>query len=78
MSREEDEPTRASIRHGWCVGAEHMRSANQGGYYMDCMPFIRAEQVTVEVADGEQSIVFDQAENRLHFQKALLASVLGG
>jgi ornithine carbamoyltransferase len=76
MSREEDERLRASIRDDWCIGAEHMRLANPGAFYMDCMPFIRGEQVTSEVADGEQSIIYDQAENRLHFQKALLASLL--
>ncbi len=76
MSREEDERLRASIRDQWCIGVEHMRLANPAAYYMDCMPFIRGEQVTAEVADGESSIIYDQAENRLHFQKALLASLL--
>jgi ornithine carbamoyltransferase len=42
---------------------------------MDCMPFIRGEQVTAEVADGPNSIIYDQAENRLHAQKAILASI---
>lgn len=76
MSREEDEGLRASIKHEWCVGTEHMRLANPDAVYMDCMPFIRGEQVMAEVADGPQSIIYDQAENRLHFQKALLASIL--
>jgi ornithine carbamoyltransferase len=40
------------------------------------MPFIRGEQVTAEVADGEQSIIYDQAENRLHAQKAIMASLI--
>jgi ornithine carbamoyltransferase len=78
MPRAQDEQLRASIRDDWCVGVEHMRLANPGAVYMDCMPFIRGEQVTAEVADGEQSIIYGQAENRLHFQKALLASLLRG
>jgi ornithine carbamoyltransferase len=43
---------------------------------MDCMPFIRGEQVSAGVADGEHSIIYDQAENRLHAQKAIMASIL--
>ena len=64
------------IRHDWCVGEEHFRRANPGAIYMDCMPFIRGEQVTAEVADGPQSVIYDQAENRLHAQKAIMASLI--
>jgi ornithine carbamoyltransferase len=76
MSREEDERFRSEIRHEWCVNSGHLKLANPGAFYMDCMPFIRGEQVTAEVADGEQSIIYDQAENRLHMQKAIMASVI--
>jgi ornithine carbamoyltransferase len=76
MSREEDERFRGEIRNEWCVNSGHFKRANPGALYMDCMPFIRGEQVTAEVADGEQSIIYDQAENRLHMQKAIMASII--
>ncbi len=45
---------------------------------MHCLPAYRGVEITDEVLDGPQSVVFDQAENRLHFQKGLLAVLLGG
>jgi ornithine carbamoyltransferase len=76
MKREEEDIFKYEIRHDWCVDEEHFRRANPGAYYMDCMPFIRGEQVTAEVADGPNSIIYDQAENRLHMQKAIMASLI--
>ncbi|PYS24490.1 MAG: ornithine carbamoyltransferase [Acidobacteria bacterium] len=76
LTKEEDSKYREEIKADWCVSGEHFQRANPGAYYMDCMPFIRGEQVTSEVADGEQSIIYDQAENRLHMQKAIMASFI--
>jgi ornithine carbamoyltransferase len=76
MSKDEEQSFKEGIRQDWCVTSEHYERANPGAIYMDCMPFIRGEQVTAEVADGPQSIIYDQAENRLHMQKAILASLL--
>lgn len=76
MSKEEEEKVKENIQPKWCVTSGHFKLANPGAYYMDCMPFIRGEQVTAEVADGPLSIVYDQAENRLHAQKAILASII--
>lgn len=76
MLKEDEARFKEEIRQDWCVSAEHFRRANPGAYYMDCMPFIRGEQVTAEVADGVNSIIYDQAENRLHAQKAILASII--
>lgn len=76
MGREQEDIFKHEIRHDWCVTEEHFRRANPGACYMDCMPFIRGEQVTAEVADGPQSIIYDQAENRLHMQKAIMASLI--
>ena len=76
MSKEEEDAFKDEIKDDWCVTSEHYNRANAGALYMDCMPFIRGEQVTSEVADGAQSIIYDQAENRLHGQKAILASIV--
>jgi ornithine carbamoyltransferase len=76
MTKEEEEQFKEGIQPDWCVNSEHFKRANPGALYMDCMPFIRGEQVTAEVADGPNSIIYDQAENRLHSQKAILASLL--
>jgi ornithine carbamoyltransferase len=76
MSKEAEERYKEGIKDDWCVAGEHFERANPGAYYMDCMPFIRGEQVTAEVADGAQSIIYDQAENRLHMQKAIMASLI--
>jgi ornithine carbamoyltransferase len=59
------------------VNAELMRKAKSDAVFMHCLPAHRGEEVTDEVMDGPQSIVFDEAENRLHVQKAILAWCLG-
>jgi len=76
MSRDEEQSFKEGIRDAWCVNSEHFKRANPGACYMDCMPFVRGEQVTAEVADGPASIIYDQAENRLHMQKAIMASLI--
>jgi ornithine carbamoyltransferase len=59
------------------VNAELMRRARPDALFMHCLPAHRGEEVTDEVIDGPQSVVFDEAENRLHAQKAVLAWCLG-
>lgn len=76
MSKDEESAFKENIRQDWCVSDRHFERANPGALYMDCMPFVRGEQVTAEVADGPRSIIYDQAENRLHAQKAILASII--
>jgi ornithine carbamoyltransferase len=54
------------------VTPEIMAAAKPGAWFMHDLPMHRDEEVAAEVADGPQSIIFDQAENRLHMQKAVL------
>lgn len=57
----------------WVVDQEKMDLTRPESLYMHCMPFDRGTEVTSEVADGEHSVIYDQAENRLHVQKSLMA-----
>jgi ornithine carbamoyltransferase len=60
------------------VDSEVMAGAAGDAVFMHCLPALRGVEVTEEVIDGPQSIVFDQAENRLHVEKAILLEFLGG
>ena len=54
------------------VSAELMDLANDDAIFMHCLPAIRGQEVSAEVIDGPQSVIYDQAENRLHAQKGIL------
>jgi len=71
---EADERLHAFARYQ--VNADLLRGAKRDAVVMHCLPAKRGLEITDEVIDGPQSIVFDQAENRLHVQKALLVSLL--
>lgn len=62
----------------WRCEQKHMSLANKHAIYMHPLPADRGREVTDEVIDGPQSVVYDEAENRLHVQKALMALVMGG
>lgn len=62
---------------GWCVDSRRMKLAKKEAIYMHCMPFDRGQEVTDEVADSPQSVVYDEAENRMHTIKALMALTMG-
>ena len=62
----------------WQVDSEMMRVAAEDALFMHCLPAHRGEEVTAEVIDGAQSVVWDEAENRLHVQKALMEFLLLG
>lgn len=62
---------------GWIVNQERMDLANEQAIYMHCMPADRDIEVTSEVMDGPQSVIYDEAENRMHTIKALMALTMG-
>ncbi|MBN9694940.1 MAG: ornithine carbamoyltransferase [Zoogloea sp.] len=62
----------------WQVDEDMMKVANPGAVFMHCLPAHRGEEVSAEVIDGPQSVVWDEAENRLHVQKALMEFLLVG
>jgi len=76
MGQEEETAERAIIFAPFQVNAALMAHAKPDALIMHCLPAHRGEEITAEVLDGPQSVVFDQAENRLHAQKAVLALVL--
>ena len=78
MGFEAENEERRRVFHDWQVNGEMMRVANPGALFMHCLPAHRGEEVTAEVIDGPQSVVWDEAENRLHVQKALLEYLLLG
>lgn len=76
MGQEEETAARAKAFADFQVNSELVSLAKPDAIVMHCLPAHRGEEITSEVLDGPQSVVFDQAENRLHAQKALLALVL--
>jgi ornithine carbamoyltransferase len=62
----------------WCVDSEMMRAAKPDALFMHCLPAHRGEEVEADVIDGPQSVVWDEAENRMHAQKALMEYLLLG
>jgi ornithine carbamoyltransferase len=77
MGQETESAARLTAFQGYEVTASMMAVAQPGAVFMHCLPAHRGEEVSAEVIDGPQSVVFDEAENRLHTQKALLALLLG-
>jgi ornithine carbamoyltransferase len=75
MGQEEEQEQRRRLFQGYQMNAELMRHAPRA-FVMHCLPAHRGEEITDEVLDSERSIVFDQAENRLHAQKAILERLL--
>ena len=73
MGQESETATRHQLFAPYQVNASLMALASPGALFMHCLPAHRGDEVTDEVIDSEASVVFDQAENRLHAQKALLA-----
>ncbi len=78
MGFEAENEERMKAFADWCVDAEMMAGADRQALFMHCLPAHRGEEVTAEVMDGPQSVVWDEAENRLHAQKALMEFLVFG
>jgi ornithine carbamoyltransferase len=78
MGREAEAGVRRQIFAPYQVNDDLMGHAKPGALFMHCLPAHRGEEVTADVIESSVSVVFDQAENRLHCQKALLMMLLGG
>jgi len=76
MGQEDEQATREKAFAGFQVSADVMAEAKPDALFMHCLPAHRGEEVAAEVIDGPQSVVWDEAENRLHAQKALLEFLL--
>ena len=78
MGQETEQAVRAKAFKGYMVDEALMRRAKSGAIFLHCLPAHRGEEVAAEVIDGPQSCVWDEAENRLHIQKAIMANLIGG
>lgn len=72
MGQEDEQKAREAAFVGFCVTQEFMQVVDKDALFMHCLPAHRGEEVSAEVIDGSQSVVWDQAENRMHAQKALI------
>jgi len=73
MGMEAEKAERLKLMQPYQVNAKLLSLAKPSAYFMHCLPAHPGEEVSAEVLEGKQSIIFDQAENRLHVQKAILA-----
>ena len=76
MGQEEEKKVREQAFAGFMVNSELMQKASTNALFMHCLPAYRGSEVAAEIIDGPQSVVWDEAENRLHAQKALLEFLL--
>jgi ornithine carbamoyltransferase len=78
MGYEAENEARRKAFANWRVDADMMRAASDTALFMHCLPAHRGEEVDADVIDGPQSVVWDEAENRMHVQKALMEYLLLG
>jgi ornithine carbamoyltransferase len=77
MGQEKDAAKRKKIFAKYVVDEKLLKKTGKDTKVLHCLPAHRGEEITDEVMDGKSSIVFEQAENRLHCQKAILCALLG-
>jgi ornithine carbamoyltransferase len=78
MGQEEEQAARVAAFADFQVDAPLMARAASDAIFLHCLPAHRGEEVAADVIDGPQSRVWDEAENRLHIQKAIMAVLMGG
>ena len=78
MGQEQEQAEREQAFAGFCVDEDLMKEAGSGAVVLHCLPAHRGEEISPGVMEGSASRIFDQAENRLHAQQALLAALMGG
>ena len=78
MGQESERRKRQQAFRGYQVNPALLKAAKPGCRVMHCLPAHRGEEMTDDVMEGKHSLIFEQAENRLHVQKALLRFLLGG
>ncbi len=78
MGQEDEQAIREKAFKGFIVDGALMKRAKSDAIFLHCLPAHRGEEVAAEVIDGPQSVVWDEAENRLHAQKAIMANTMGG
>lgn len=76
--QKQDHAQAEQVNQHWKTTKAQMELVDKHGIYMHCLPADRGQEVTDEVIDGPRSVVIDEAENRLHGQKALMALLMGG
>jgi ornithine carbamoyltransferase len=77
MGMEAEQKEREKAFVGFQINSETLRVADPGCIVLHCLPAHRGEEITEEVIEGPHSAVFDEAENRLHVQKAIMATLMG-
>jgi ornithine carbamoyltransferase len=78
MGQEDEQKQRERAFRGFTVSSTLMKKADKSAVFLHCLPAHRGEEVAADVIDGPQSRVWDEAENRLHIQKAIMAALMGG
>jgi ornithine carbamoyltransferase len=76
MGQEAEQQKRVKDFAGWTVDGALMAQADKSAVFMHCLPAHRGEEVSAEVCDGPRSVIYDEAENRLHIQKAIMATLM--
>ncbi len=78
MGKEQEAADRIETLRPWQINAELLKSAKPSAIVMHCLPAYRGKEITEEVLEAQASVIFDQAENRLHAQKAVIVTLVRG